>query len=165
MMINMDYAQIVNNAKSSNAQTVNFDQRATSNHINTTASDKVTLSDKALALMKGVSYDETPPSYIKPTSARQLLSEQVQTKETVPSNGDRFEKVMQDVLDRRLGVDRKKLEELDALMEEIAKNENLSPEEKEKALEQLQEMREKVIEESLEVQKTQRANDEMNELT
>ena len=37
---------------------------------------------------------------------------------------------MQNILDKRLGIDRERLEELEALMEEIANNENMSPEEK-----------------------------------
>jgi uncharacterized protein YfkK (UPF0435 family) len=61
--------------------------------------------------------------------------------------------MMQAILDKRLGVDRKKLEELDAMMEEIAKNENLSPEEKATAMEEIAKMREEIIEESIEVKK------------
>jgi hypothetical protein len=39
------------------------------------------------------------------------------------------------------------------MMAEIAKNENLSPEEKEKAIEEIGKMREKIIEESIDIKK------------
>ena len=65
----------------------------------------------------------------------------------------RFGDMMQAILDKRLGVDRKKLAELEAMMAEIAKNENLSPEEKEKAIEEIGKMREKIIEESIDIKK------------
>jgi uncharacterized protein YfkK (UPF0435 family) len=65
----------------------------------------------------------------------------------------RFGDMMQAILDKRLGVDRKRLEELEAMMAEIAKNENLSPEEKENAIEEIGKMRKKIIEESIDIKK------------
>jgi hypothetical protein len=47
---------------------------------------------------------------------------------------------------------KRRLEELEALKEEIANNENMSPEQKELALEKLAEMREIIIEEGREIQ-------------
>ena len=111
---------------------------------------------------------EVDPIYARPQTASELLAQnkdnqtntqQISTlsevneiKSSVVSNS-RFEDMMQAILDKRLGVDRKKLEELDAMMEEIAKNENLSPEEKATAMEEIAKMREEIIEESIEVKK------------
>ncbi|OUR82612.1 hypothetical protein A9Q75_05540 [Colwellia psychrerythraea] len=66
---------------------------------------------------------------------------------------------MQNILDKRLGIDRERLEELEALMEEIANNENMSPEEKQLALENLAEMREQIIEEGREIQEVVKQTD------
>ena len=66
---------------------------------------------------------------------------------------------MQNILDKRLGIDRERLEELEALMEEIANNENMSPEEKQLALEKLAEMREQIIEEGREIQEVVKQTD------
>ena len=54
---------------------------------------------------------------------------------------------------------KRRLEELEALMEEIANNENMSPEEKELALEKLAEMREIIIEEGREIQEVVKQTD------
>jgi hypothetical protein len=157
MMINNNYAIQVAQAKSNNAAIVNFD--------NTTAvqpisgeKDMVTLSDKALAMMNGTDTKEIMHTYIRPETARALLaeSEAIKTPNDNSAKEDkvidtRFGEMMQNIIDQRLGVDRKKLEELEALMAEIADNENMSPEEKQKALEMLSEMREKIIEESREI--------------
>jgi len=69
----------------------------------------------------------------------------------------------QSILDNRLGIDKEKLKEIEAMMEEVANDENLSPEQKEKKLAELQELYEEVIEESvkrLEMQTTER-NEEL----
>lgn len=56
-------------------------------------------------------------------------------------------KAMASVVENRLGIDRKKLDEIDAMIEDVAKNENLSPEQKAKQIEELQEQREMIVEE------------------
>ncbi len=115
----------------------------------------MTLSDKALAMMNGSEIKETAPTYVRPETARALLAESEAIKAANDTSAkedkvidNKFGEIMQGILDQRLGVDREKLEEIEAMMEEIAENENMSPEEKEQALEMLVEMREQIIEES-----------------
>ncbi|PKH87862.1 hypothetical protein [Colwellia sp. Bg11-28] len=161
MMINNNYAQQVAQAKSNNALVVSFDNTTPAVQRIPGEKDTVTLSDKALAMMNGNEIKEIAPTYLRPESARSLLakSETLNTTQVGDAKEDvvvdnRFSEIMQNILDKRLGIDREKLEELEALMEEIANNENMSPEEKELALEKLAEMREKIIEEGREIQKT-----------
>lgn len=109
--------------------------------------------------MNGKQYEEKAPTYVHPTTARELLAEskKIEDSGSINStaekslNADKFNEIMQSILDKRLGIDRDKLKEIEAMMEEIVQNENLSPEQKEKALEKLVEMREKIIEESLDI--------------
>ena len=155
MQINLNYAERIDKAKLSGASYVNFDEKVQEISPIKSKIDTFTLSDAALALMKGESPEKNSPTYIRPITANEILSN---NKTADPTNNTskeksasdlRFDNVMQSILDKRLGIDRDKLAEIEAMMEEIAKNENMSPEEKEKALEQLEEMREKIIEESL----------------
>ena len=161
MMINHNYADIINQAKLNNASSAHFPQ--TSNHIVPSApQDKVTLSAAAMAKTNGNEFHEPAPTYVKPESANTLLSAQAatnnlktnQTDNTVLEKDERFTNMMQSILDKRLGIDREKLAELEAMMEEIAKNENLSPEEKQKAIAELEKMREELIKESIEIKKS-----------
>ena len=141
----------------------------------TSNQDTLTLSNQAISLSKGENniVQEVAPIYVKPQTAAELLAQNKNnetTTQAIPSssgiselksdavNNTRFEDMMQAILDKRLGVDRKKLEELDAMMEEIAKNENLSPEEKAIAMEEIAKMREKVIEKSIEVKNIAKEN-------
>ena len=158
MMINSNYAQQIAQAKANNATIVNFDNNTPVVQPIPGEKDTVTLSDKALAMMNGTTVKEKPATYIKPETASSLLAEnntlntakENTVKESVVTD-DRFSEIMQNILDKRLGIDRDKLEELEAMMEEIANNENMSPEEKQKALEELAEIRERIIEESIEI--------------
>ncbi len=158
MMINSNYALQVSQAKSNNASIVNFDNTIPAVQAIPGQKDTVTLSDKALAMMNGAEIKEIPPTYVMPEKARSLLaeSEALKTENDTSVKEDkvidnRFGEMMQNIIDQRLGVDRKKLEELEALMEEIAENENMSPEEKEQAGETLAELRKKIIEASRKV--------------
>lgn len=88
-------------------------------------------------MMNGNEIKEIAPTYVRPKSARSLLSQSEALNTTQDSNAkedvvvdNRFSEIMQNILDKRLGIDRERLEELEALMEEIANNENMSPEEK-----------------------------------
>ena len=63
---------------------------------------------------------------------------------------NRFSEMIQNILNQRLGIDNEKLQEIEAEMEEVANNENMSPEEKQKALEELVQQRDTFIEESVE---------------
>lgn len=155
-MINNNYAEQLAVAKANNASIVNFDNNMP---ISTSISggrnqDTVSISPQAQALANGKNYQETAPTYVKPISARTLIAanqKNDQNQESKLATDTRFNDMMQSILDQRLGVDREKLKELEAMMEEIANNENMSAEEKEKALELLAEMREKIIQESIEL--------------
>jgi len=166
MLISNNYAQQVAQAKSNNVSIVNFDHTIPPVQPIPAEKDTLTLSNKALAMMNGTELKENPPTYVRPVTARSLLA---QSEAANSANDDslvekaaidnRFSDMMQKIVDQRLGVDREKLEELEALMEEIANDENMSPEEKQLALEKLAEMRDKIIEESREIQKVAKQTD------
>jgi len=171
MMINQNYSEIITRAKSQGASHVDFTNSHNAPIDNSSNRDTLTLSSQALAMSKGEDsiVQEVDPIYVRPQTAAELLAQNKNNQEASSSPGvnpvksdavthSRFEDMMQAILDKRLGVDRKKLEELDAMMEEIAKNENLSPEEKAKAMEEIAKMREQVIEESIEVKKIAKEN-------
>ena len=153
MMINTNYTAHVQEAKANSAQQVHFDNTPKSNgYVSTT--DTLTLSDAAIAKIAGNNVHQTPPTYIKPATASSLLAaNQSNAIDNSTTQDDTFRNMMQSILDKRLGVDREQLAELEAMMEEIAKNENMSPEEKQKAIEQLEKMREELITESIENKK------------
>jgi hypothetical protein len=147
MMINNHYVQQVAQTKSSNALALNVDNTTLPVQPIPGEKDTVTLSDKALAMMNGNEVKEIAPTYIRPETARSLLS---QSKAANTDVDNRFSKMMQNILNQRLGIDNEKLEEIEAEMEEIANNENMSAEEKQKALEELAQQRDTFIEESIE---------------
>ena len=166
MMISSNYAQQVAQEKSNNTSIVKFDNSIPAVQPIPGEKDTVTLSDQALAMMNGNEIKEIAPTYVRPESARSLLSQSEVLNTTQYSNAkedivvdNRFSEIMQNILDKRLGIDRERLEELEALMEEIANNENMSPEEKQLALEKLAEMREQIIEEGREIQEVVKQTD------
>ncbi len=175
MMINMNYSEIISKAKSQGVSQVDFSNRGKAAPVNSSNQDTLTLSDQALSLSKGENkiVQEVPPIYVRPQTAAELLAENKSSHASTQTSNSpqeaqgiaknsRFEDMMQAILDKRLGVDRKKLEELEALKEEIAKNENLSPEEKAKAIEEIEKIREKMIEESMDIRKVAKQNDPTN---
>ncbi|PKG84555.1 hypothetical protein CXF85_08075 [Colwellia sp. 75C3] len=166
MMINSNYAQQIALAKSNNAAVVNFDNNSLAVQPIPGEKDTVTFSDKALAMMNGNEVKEVAPTYVRPETARSLLSKSEARDPVKGSNAtensvvdNRFTEIMQNILDKRLGIDREKLEELEAMMAEIGENENMSPEEKQLALEKLAEMREKVIEEGRNIREVAKQTD------
>lgn len=153
MMINIDYAQAIAQAKSKGEPVVHFENNVHKVQPISPQKDTFTLSDKAIAMMEGKNYENIAHSYIKPETARTLLAQnELSTNDKETKNNVKFDEIFQNILDKRLGVDRKKLDEIDAMMKEISENEEMSPEEKAKALEELSEMREKIIEESMKIQ-------------
>jgi hypothetical protein len=155
-MINTNYTDIIAQARRKGATHVDFDNTDYKVKAITPGKDTLTLSDAALAKMNGEQIKEIPLTYVKPVRANSLLANNEPTKNTLPQKSAsdiRFDDMMQNILDKRLGVDREKLKEIEAMMEEVAKNENLSPEQKQKAMEELEKIKEKVIEESLEIKK------------
>jgi hypothetical protein len=171
MINNINYSAIVNQARANGATSVEFDRNSElslfTDNIKA-GQDTLTLSNSALALASGKTVEEVAPTYIRPQTAASLLHEN--NKATDNSKDDKnkesglkFAEIMQTLLDQRLGIDRKKLDEIDALIKEIGENENLSPEEKDKIIEQLQALREEVIEEGIERQKIAKQMTEIRE--
>ncbi|GHF93709.1 hypothetical protein [Thalassotalea marina] len=146
MMISTNYSEIVTKARANGQTVAHFDQPDYKVQAIPGSSDSFTLSDRAKAKMHGEAYSESAPTYVKPQIAADLLNQEEPTK-AVEKNSY-FDEMLQSILDKRLGIDREKLEEIEAMMEEVAKNENLSEEEKQKQLELLQQMKEEVIKES-----------------
>jgi hypothetical protein len=169
MMIKMDYAAIVANVKAKGATSVDFDHTVQPVKAISSQQDTVTLSKEALALMNGnsIKAEEPAPTYIRPETARSLLAQsevEVDPEDIAKQEkSQRFADVMQNILDQRTGIDRKKLEEINAMIEEIAANEDMSPEEKEKAIEMLEKVREEIIKESIEIQKNAKQTDTTKE--
>lgn len=166
MIINNNYVQQVAQLKSTNTLALIVDKTTLPVQPIPGEKDTVTLSDKALAMMKGNEIKEIAPIYVRPETARSLLAKNELS--TTDNNGNpkenvaidnRFSEMLQNILDNRLGVDREKLEELEALMKEIANNENMSPEEKQLMLEKLAKMREQIIEEGREIQEVVKQTD------
>lgn len=168
-MIKMDYAAIVANAKAKGASSVDFEHTVQPIKAIAGQQDTVTLSDQALALMNGnsINTQEPAPTYIRPETASSLLAKnKVEIDPAVieeQKNSQRFSDVMQNILDQRTGIDRKKLEEINAMIEEIAANEDMSPKEKDKTIEMLEKMREEIIKESIEIQQSAKQKDENQE--
>jgi hypothetical protein len=166
MMINSNYAQQVIQAKNNNASIVNFDNTIPAVQAIPGQKDTITFSDKALAMMNGADVKEIAPTYLRPESARSLLANNKVsvTSNDSPTKEDKvldntFGEMMQNIIDQRLGIDRKKLEDIEALMKEIAEDGEMSPEAKQKALEKLAEMREKIIQESREIKEVAEQTD------
>ncbi|WP_159820894.1 hypothetical protein [Colwellia sp. 20A7] len=110
--------------------------------------------------------EEAAPTYIKPETASSLLAQNETTSAADIQKSEkaiRFEEIMQSVLDQRTGIDRDKLAEINAMIEEIQNNEDMSPEEKEKTIEMLGKMKEEIIEESIELQKVAKQTDKNKE--
>jgi hypothetical protein len=158
MIIFHNYAQAISNAKANNESQVNFNKPIAAVEAIPSEKDTVTLSDKALAMMRGQEYSEEAPIYVRPQTSRSLLAtnETQNTVENTKANEEkaldtRFSEMMQTILDKRLGIDSEKLEEIEAMMEQVANDDSLSPKAKKEALEKLEEMREQIFKESREI--------------
>jgi len=167
MMINVNYSEQIAHAKTQGASQVEFKRSGTTQLKSSPNQDTLTLSNQALSLINGDKkiVTETSPIYLKPQSAAALIAEHENSNSTTrrsneggvsasSTKGVKFEEMMQAIIDKRLGIDRKKLEEIEALMKEIAEDQNLSPEAKENALKEIEKMRDNIIEESIEIKKT-----------
>jgi len=133
-------------------------------------SDVVTISSAARNLAKGKSVETPANTYDQLGSARQVKSSTIESSlyaaDTTANDPEVnlakklnekpisfetfYQDAMQAIVDNRLGIDKEKLKEIEAMMAEVANDDSLSPEEKAKKLEQLQELMEKEIEESIE---------------
>jgi hypothetical protein len=165
-----NYFAIINQAKANDATRINVNRANELSALGDNLKaeqDTLTLSKSALALMNGQKVEEVAPTYVRPQTATSLSVENKQatkndgnTDEKHKESGAKFSEIMQAILDQRLGIDREKLEEIDAKIEEVGKDKNLSPEERSKILEQLYEMREQVIEENLETKEVAKQMDD-----
>lgn len=124
--------------------------------------DTVSISAAARDMADGKTPEIVQHTYDNLASARRITPTQIQiATPTEPAtveprnkpeiNIDNFfENTMQSILDNRMGLDKEKLKEIEAMMEEVAKDDSLSPDQKAKKLEELQKLMDKVIEESVE---------------
>ncbi|MGB0835050.1 MAG: hypothetical protein ACPGR2_11065 [Psychrobium sp.] len=100
--------------------------------------DKVTLSDAAKS---GAT-----------TNANDILTYEHLGKRKVSTSSEFLTDAMAAIVEGRLGVDKEKIKEIEAMMEEVGKDESLSAQEKEKRIAQLQEMLDKEYEKAAEKQ-------------
>ncbi|MFV0597298.1 hypothetical protein [Shewanella sp.] len=122
------------------------------------AQDTVTLSDGVAQSTKNRdTYSQLAPN------AKQNYTTNVQniagTQESAKS-ADRLEEAMQAILDKRTGVDREKLKQLDEEMAKIAANDNLSEEEKAKQIALLQTQKAELIKEATEKNEERQRNNQ-----
>ncbi len=164
MIINNSYVEQPTQKKIKDTERIHFNSDNSTNKPSSPVTDTLTLSNAALAKMNGKSIEEIAPTYIKPQTASSLLAANQTEPEVARSQNrdNRFNDMMLSILDKRLGIDRDKLAELEAMMEEVAKNENMSPEEKQKAIEQLDKMKEDLIKESIEMKKVAKQSFQTN---
>ena len=153
MLINNTYAQQVAQARANNTSVVHFN--------NSTSSTQPIAGEKDTLTLSGNKIEADAPTYIRPITARTLLAQHEAENPSPEKKIDenRFNKIMQNIVDKRLGIDREKLKELEAMMEKIANNDDLSPEDKQKALEELAEIREKIIKESQDIREMAKQSD------
>jgi len=130
------------------------------NNIDSRYQDTVTLSSRARAGMesKGIeeadTYEHLAPStralYSKNTSdsAGNVASDKLSKAES--DNTNFLHDALQTLAAKRTGLDKEKLKEIDTQMEEVAKNKNLSPEQKAEQLKLLQEQKDQLVKESVE---------------
>lgn len=129
--------------------------------------DTVSISDTARAMMQGHPVEQKQDTYdnmaklarVK-TNASSLVNLEQQEQRIAPEIDNRekdhinidnfFSEAMKGVLDSRMGIDKEKIKEIEAMMEEVAKDDSLSPEQKAKKLEELQKLMDEVIEEAIE---------------
>ncbi|MGB1297328.1 MAG: hypothetical protein ACPG8A_03590 [Psychrobium sp.] len=102
------------------------------------AADKVTLSDAAKS---GAT-----------TNDNDILTYEHLGKNKVPTTSEFLTDAMASIIEGRLGVDKEKIKEIEAMMEEVAKDETLSSEEKERRIGELQELLDKEYEKAAEKQ-------------
>ena len=92
------------------------------------------MSAAALTLSRGEPADQAVTSYIRPVTASALLAQQAETDPAQdtkkPVNEAFMVEMMDQLLHQRLAVDKEKSNEIEAMMEQVAQNENLSDEEK-----------------------------------
>jgi len=131
--------------------------------------DTVTISAAARDMANGKPAEIAQNTYENLASVRRISQSQIQVAQvpepnltTIESNTEPeididnfYQNAMQSILDNRMGLDKEKLKEIEAMMEEVAKDESLSPEQKTKKLEELQKLMDQVIEESVEKLKNQ----------
>ncbi|MDP2562804.1 hypothetical protein [Psychrobium sp. 1_MG-2023] len=134
--------------------------------------DTVTISDQARAMADGEPVERVQNTYDSLAALSRVQSGTIERLEStkpleeiapvfeyrgkIDTNIDNFlSDAMSNIVEGRLGIDKERLKEIEAMMEEVAKNENLSPEQKEKKLEELQELLEKEVEKAAERMKDQ----------
>lgn len=122
--------------------------------------DKVTLSVEALSGEQQKRVDDNTYEYLATTQKKPAMDELAVNNEKLDplANVDTsnfLKDAMAALVEIRLGVDKEKMEEIEAMMEEVAKDETLSPKEKERQLEELQALLEEELEKAAQKQAIQ----------
>lgn len=127
------------------------------NEVDTRYQDTVTLSSPAKQGQE-TKESQTANTYeqLAPGKSAQYSNNDAVSKGATPSdeksqlesdNSNFLQDAMQAILDKRAGIDREKLKELEAQMEEIANDKNLSPEQKAEQMKLLQQQKEELLKE------------------
>lgn len=129
------------------------------------SSAQMTVPQDTVTLSGGVNRSaETSDTYSQlAPNAKQNYTTNVQTiagTEESAKPEDRLAKAMQAILDKRTGVDREKLKQLDAEMAKIAANDNLSEEEKAKQIALLEAQKAELIKEATEKNEERQRNNQ-----
>lgn len=117
------------------------------------ADDKVTLSQQVPAGDRHSSVETN--TYDQLASQARAISKVSQSSDKAIEQDTLFKEAMASIIEGRLGVDKEKIKEIEAMMEEVAKDETLSSEEKERRIGELQELLDKEYEKAAERQATQ----------
>ncbi|MCG7532448.1 hypothetical protein MHM98_14005 [Psychrobium sp. MM17-31] len=114
------------------------------------ADDKVTLSQQVQGGHKHNSVEANTYDQLAPQARG--ISKVSQSSDKPTSQETLFKDAMASIIEGRLGVDKEKIKEIEAMMEEVAKDETLSSEEKERRIGELQELLDKEYEKAAEKQ-------------
>lgn len=114
------------------------------------ADDKVTLSQQVPAGDKHRSVEANTYDQLAPQA--RAISKVSQSSDKTIEQETLFKDAMASIIEGRLGVDKEKIKEIEAMMEEVAKDETLSSEEKERRIGELQELLDKEYEKAAEKQ-------------
>ncbi|NRD74750.1 hypothetical protein HQQ94_16290 [Shewanella sp. VB17] len=154
-----------NNVGASAAQQPN-PSRVTMNELDNCHQDTVTLSSAAkrsqetVTLQTANTYGQLASDKIRQYDQHETVNKEAtsSTDESKSGSKERYslQDAMQAILDKHTGIDRKKLEEIEAKIAEIANDKNLSQEQKAEQIELLQQQKEQMLKDFIEINEQQR---------
>ena len=125
---------------------ISGDSQANSRHAQ---ADSVTLSSAAIAAAQGKTVEAEPIDRYQALASNQRVADTRQAMAPAKVGREDFMKTaLQGTLDQRLGLDREKLQALEAKMKQVAENENLTTEQKAEQLATLQEQMDELTREA-----------------